>query len=77
LQIATHLREEPVTNPFEEESDAAKENLGLGDEADNFAAAKDSGGDIEVESGGDIESIGDEGEDSGGDIESEPTGDGV
>ena len=63
-----------MSNPFEEESDAAKEKLGLGDEADEFAAK--SGGDVEA-SGGDVESTGDESEDSGGDVESEPSGDGV
>ena len=80
-----------MSNPFEEESDAAKEKLGLGDEADEFAAKsggdvelKRSGGDVESRSGGDVElsggdveSPGDESEDSGGDVESEPTGDGV
>ena len=71
-----------MSNPFEEESDAAKEKLGLGDEADEFAAKSGgdvesrSGGDVEF-SGGDVESTGDEGEDSGGDVESEPSGDDV
>jgi hypothetical protein len=72
-----------VSNPFEEESDAAKEKLGLGDEADEFAAKsggdvefKSSGGDVEF-SGGDVESTGDESEDSGGDVESEPSGDDI
>jgi hypothetical protein len=72
-----------VSNPFEEESDAAKDALGLGEE--DVASAKRSGGDVELKksggdvefSGGDVESTGDEGEDSGGDVESEPSGDGV
>jgi hypothetical protein len=82
-----------VTNPFEEESDAAKDALGLGEEADDVSAAKRSGGDVEAkksggdvefsagdtgsDSGGDVESAGDESADSGGDVESEPSGDGV
>ena len=74
-----------MTNPFEEESDAAKDALGLGEEVDDLAAAKRSGGDVEAKksggdvefSGGDVESTGDESEDSGGDVESEPSGDGV
>ena len=74
-----------MTNQFEEESDAAKDALGLGDDAEGLAAAKRSGGDVEsrksggdVEfSGGDVESTGEETPDSGGDVESEPKGDGV
>jgi hypothetical protein len=72
-----------VTNGFEEESDAAKDALGLGEEVDDLAAAKRSGGDVEAQksggdvefSGGDVEST--ETEESGGDVESEPSGDGV
>ena len=73
-----------MTNGFEEESDAAKDALGLGEEVDDLAALKRSGGDVEAKSGGDVEfsggdveSTGDESEDSGGDVESEPSGDGV
>jgi hypothetical protein len=64
-----------VTNPFEEESDAAKDALDLGgDSEEDFAAAKRSGGDVELKrSGGDVEfSGGDVESDSGGDVESEP-----
>ncbi len=61
-----------MTNPFEEETDQAKEALGLGGE-EGLDAAKRSGGDVEVggsgkESGGDVESGGDI--ESGGDVES-------
>jgi len=70
-----------VSNPFEGDSDEAKDALGLGEEED-FAAAQRSGGDVELtRSGGDVEfSGGDvesptEGQESGGDVETEPTGD--
>ncbi|GAA1620673.1 hypothetical protein GCM10009744_04440 [Kribbella alba] len=64
-----------MTNPFDEETDPAKEALDLDGE---FDAAKRSGGDVELKaSGGDVEFSDDdtEGTDSGGDVESEPTGD--
>jgi hypothetical protein len=58
-----------VTNQFEEESDAAKDALGVGDEADDAAALKRSGGDVEAKkSGGDVEAR------SGGDVESRKSG---
>jgi hypothetical protein len=58
-----------VTNPFDEETDPAKEALDLGSEVD--AAKSSSGGDVELKaSGGDVEET-----DSGGDVESEPTTD--
>ena len=43
-----------MSNPFDEESDAAKDDLDLGGE-DEFAAK--SGGDVESRSGGDVESL--------------------
>jgi hypothetical protein len=84
MTIAPTREEHPVTNPFEEEADAAKEALDL--DGEGFDAAKRSGGDVELKksggdvefSGGDVESGGDgeEGSDSGGDVETEPGGDG-
>ncbi|MEU4196036.1 hypothetical protein AB0E69_29315 [Kribbella sp. NPDC026611] len=72
-----------MSNPFEEESDAAKAAFEQGEE--QAEALKRSGGDVELKksggdvefSGGDVESTGGESEDSGGDVESEPEGDGV
>jgi hypothetical protein len=72
-----------VSNSHEGEAAEPKEALGLGEESEDFAAAKRSGGDVELTksggdvefSGGDVEATGTEGEDSGGDVESEPTGD--
>jgi hypothetical protein len=69
-----------VTNPFEEESDKAKDALDAGADGEKFKAAKRSGGDVErsggdVEapaSGGDVESTGTAHADSGGDVESDP-----
>jgi hypothetical protein len=64
----------PVSNPFDEESDAAKDDLDLGGE-DEFAAK--SGGDVESRSGGDVESLAADAEfkRSGGDVESRSGGD--
>jgi hypothetical protein len=81
LLIATPIREdETVTNPFEEESDKAKDALDLGGDGEEFDAMKRSGGDVEFsggdvevgDSGGDVESTGEETTDSGGDVESDP-----
>ncbi|WP_112236740.1 hypothetical protein [Kribbella monticola] len=78
-----------MTNPFDEETDAAKDNLDLDGE---FDAAKRSGGDVELKgksggdveaksggdveakSGGDVEVGGDGPEESGGDVEAPPAG---
>ena len=65
-----------MTNPFEEESDQAKDALDLGgEEFDALKSGGDvefSGGDVEApDSGGDVESTG-ETTDSGGDVESDP-----
>ncbi|HEY4571341.1 MAG TPA: hypothetical protein VIH10_17850 [Kribbella sp.] len=58
-----------MTNQFDEESDAAKDALGLGDEADELSALKKSGGDVEArKSGGDVEAK------SGGDVEAQKSG---
>jgi hypothetical protein len=72
-----------VTNPFEEETDAAKESVE--ENVDQVDELKRSGGDVELKkSGGDVEFSGgdvefgdidggdDEGTDSGGDVETEP-----
>ncbi|TDU82587.1 hypothetical protein EV138_7482 [Kribbella voronezhensis] len=70
-----------MTNPFDEETDAAKDALDLDGE---FDAAKRSGGDVELKgksggdveakSGGDVEVGGDDPEESGGDVEAPPAG---
>jgi len=79
--MATPIREdEAVTNPFEEESDKAEDALDLGGDGEEFDALKRSGGDVEFsggdveapDSGGDVESTGEETADSGGDVESDP-----
>ena len=55
-----------MTNPFEEESDAAKEAW----TGRRVRAAKRSGGDVELKaSGGDVEFSGGDVEVSGGDVE--------
>ena len=76
-----------MTNPFEEESDKAKDALDAGADGEKFKAAKRSGGDVErsggdversggdveaPDSGGDVESTGTAHADSGGDVESDP-----
>ena len=71
-----------MSNPFEEETDAAKD--AVEENVDQVDALKRSGGDVEVgpnKSGGDVEFSGgdvefgdggEEGTDSGGDVETEP-----
>jgi hypothetical protein len=60
-----------VTNPFDEETDAAKDELDLDGGIDS-ADAKRSGGDVELKgkSGGDVEA-----KKSGGDVEAKSGGD--
>ena len=73
-----------MTNPFEEETEAAKD--AVEENVDQVDELKRSGGDVEVgpnKSGGDVEFSGgdvefgdvdggEEGTDSGGDVETEP-----